>query len=41
MNDKDKIKIKGHSIMMGYLDDKLNESYFKDNSLHVLFNRDL
>ena len=39
--DKDKIKIKGHSIMMGYLDDKLNESYFKDNSLYVLFNRDL
>ena len=39
--DKDKIKIKGHSIMMGYLDDKLNESYFKDNSLYILFNRDL
>tara|TARA_B100000427_G_scaffold212414_1_gene177197 strand:+ start:93 stop:1046 length:954 start_codon:yes stop_codon:yes gene_type:complete len=38
---QDKIKIKGHSIMMGYLNDKLNESSFRDNSLYVLFNRGL
>ena len=34
---QDKIKIKGHSIMMGYLNNKLNESNFKDNSLYIYY----
>jgi len=29
------LKIQGHSIMMGYLDDKLNEKYFYDNAFHL------
>ena len=34
---QDKIKIKGHSIMMGYLNNKLNESNFKDDSLYIYY----
>ena len=29
------LKIQGHSIMMGYLDDKLNEKSFYDNAFHL------
>ncbi len=31
------LKIKGHSVMMGYLDNELNKSSFKKNSLFVNF----
>ena len=29
------LKIQGHSVMMGYLDDKLNEKCFYDNAFHL------
>ncbi|GIQ98417.1 MAG: hypothetical protein CM15mP4_2540 [Candidatus Neomarinimicrobiota bacterium] len=29
------LKLNGHSVMMGYLDAKLNTKVFKDNSLYV------
>ena len=29
------LKLNGHSVMMGYLDAKLNTKFFKDNSLYI------
>jgi len=31
------IQIKGHSVMMGYLDDKINEAAFNNDNLNILF----
>ena len=31
------IKIKGHSVMMGYLEDKINEKIFNEDDLTILF----
>lgn len=36
IEDKDKIKINGHSVMMGYFDVKANDSVFKSNSLVII-----
>ena len=33
--DNKKLKISGHSVMMGYVDDSKNETYFRDNSLII------
>ena len=31
------IQIKGHSVMMGYLEDKINEAAFNNDNLNILF----
>jgi hypothetical protein len=36
IEDKDKIKINGHSVMMGYVDAKANNNVFKSGSLVIL-----
>ena len=36
IEDKDKIKINGHSVMMGYVDAKANNSVFKSGRLVIL-----
>ena len=34
-NDKNPKTISGHSVMMGYLDDQLNEKVFKEDGLKI------
>ena len=36
IKEKDKIKINGHSVMMGYLDDEDNQRVFRNGSLIIL-----
>jgi len=35
-NSKKPTELTGHSIMMGYLDDKLNEKVFKNESMKII-----